>query len=201
MGWCRGGWHLVLHNEGDALQQPQPRHHVVLPQLGGLHKFAKVVALPCMCLALAHLTYLWLLWLSEFSSTVNMLRSAELQGHSTDTAVLSGCVLGPQSWVWDELKGIADMRFRFLEEEDSCDLVTRLASSMGWVAPEHLLVADYLHTQWQPDQVRHTGCCRGVGMFTQAYMDGHFGIDSVPIRHPTFIAGLTWFIVTRPLQA
>lgn len=67
------------------------------------------------------------------------------------------CVLctpaGPQKWVWEEIKSIADMKFRFLEEEDSCDLVTRLASTMAWVQPEHLLVADYLHQQWQPDKV------------------------------------------------
>jgi hypothetical protein len=42
---------------------------------------------------------------------------------------------------------------RFLEEEDSCDFVTRLASTMGWVEPQHLLSADYLHQQWQPDKV------------------------------------------------
>lgn len=36
----------------------------------------------------------------------------------------------PQERVWTELKGIADMKFRFLEEEDSCDYVTRLAGSM-----------------------------------------------------------------------
>jgi secreted Zn-dependent insulinase-like peptidase len=60
---------------------------------------------------------------------------------------------GPQEWVYHELKAIADMKFRFLEEEDSCELVTRLASTMGWVEPQHLLVADYLHQQWQPEKV------------------------------------------------
>jgi nardilysin len=61
---------------------------------------------------------------------------------------------GPQAWVWDEIASIAAMKFRFAEEEDSCDLVTRLASSMGWVAPQHLLAAEYMHEQWQPDKVR-----------------------------------------------
>lgn len=43
---------------------------------------------------------------------------------------------------------------RFMEEEDSCDFVTRLASTMGWVDHAHLLAADYLHQQWQPERVR-----------------------------------------------
>jgi nardilysin len=62
--------------------------------------------------------------------------------------------------VWDEIASIAAMKFRFAEEEDSCDLVTRLASSMGWIAPQHLLKAEYMHEQWQPEKVRrlHLSC-------------------------------------------
>lgn len=46
---------------------------------------------------------------------------------------------------------------RFMEEDDSCDFATRLAATMGWVEPQHLLVADYLHQHWQPDRVREGG--------------------------------------------
>ncbi|WIA37472.1 hypothetical protein OEZ86_014388 [Tetradesmus obliquus] len=60
---------------------------------------------------------------------------------------------GPQAWVWQEIAAIVGMKFRFAEEEDSCDLVTRLASNMGWVAPQHLLAAEYLHEEWQPEKV------------------------------------------------
>ncbi|WIA17248.1 hypothetical protein OEZ85_014121 [Tetradesmus obliquus] len=60
---------------------------------------------------------------------------------------------GPQAWVWQEIAAIAGMKFRFAEEEDSCDLVTRLASNMSWVAPQHLLAAEYLHEEWQPEKV------------------------------------------------
>lgn len=55
--------------------------------------------------------------------------------------------------MWEEIQNIAAMKFRFIEEEDSCDIVTRLASSMGWVRPEHLLVAEYMHEKWQPEKV------------------------------------------------
>lgn len=64
--------------------------------------------------------------------------------------------------MWQEIAAIAGMKFRFAEEEDSCDLVTRLASNMGWVAPQHLLAAEYLHEEWQPEKVRGLlmPCCR-----------------------------------------
>ncbi|MEW5302568.1 MAG: hypothetical protein WDW38_002287 [Sanguina aurantia] len=42
---------------------------------------------------------------------------------------------GPQEWVWQEMKAIADMRFKFQEEED---------------AMEHALVAETLHQTWDP---------------------------------------------------
>lgn len=45
------------------------------------------------------------------------------------------------------------MKFRFQEEEESSDYVSRLAAGMHLVKPEHVLVADYLHEEWQPDMV------------------------------------------------
>jgi Middle or third domain of peptidase_M16 len=60
---------------------------------------------------------------------------------------------GPQRWVWEELRDISAMKFRFQEEEEPCDTVTRLASCLGWVPPHHVLCADYLHEKWTPDQV------------------------------------------------
>ncbi|KAI8472962.1 MAG: Metalloenzyme, LuxS/M16 peptidase-like protein [Monoraphidium minutum] len=60
---------------------------------------------------------------------------------------------GPQEWVWRELKAISDFKFRFLEDEDSCDYVTRLAATLGVVAPQHVLAADWLHEAWEPERV------------------------------------------------
>jgi hypothetical protein len=60
-----------------------------------------------------------------------------------------------------------------MEEEDSCDFVTRLASTMGWVDHAHLLAADYLHQQWQPERVRRRGGAAGVqqGMHAGGHTD------------------------------
>ncbi|KXZ55212.1 hypothetical protein GPECTOR_3g355 [Gonium pectorale] len=60
---------------------------------------------------------------------------------------------GPQEWVWQEMRSVADQRWRFLEEGDPMDAVSRLAGAMHHTAPAHTLVADYLHESWQPDLV------------------------------------------------
>lgn len=38
---------------------------------------------------------------------------------------------GPQEWVWREMKAIAELRWRFLEEEDAMDSVSRIAGGAG----------------------------------------------------------------------
>jgi secreted Zn-dependent insulinase-like peptidase len=66
---------------------------------------------------------------------------------------------GPQEWVWREMAAIADMKFRFHEEDDASDTVSRLAGLMHIREPHHLLVADFLHRDWRPDLVGGTACC------------------------------------------
>lgn len=51
---------------------------------------------------------------------------------------------GPMDWVWDELKGIADMGYRFLDKSHPSDYVVRLANNMQVHAPEHTLSGEYL---------------------------------------------------------
>jgi secreted Zn-dependent insulinase-like peptidase len=66
---------------------------------------------------------------------------------------------GPQEWVFQELKSIANMKFQFQEEGDAMDCVTQLAQSMHMCAPEHILVQEYLHEEWDPAQVSGDGSC------------------------------------------
>ena len=63
---------------------------------------------------------------------------------------------GPQKWVFDELANIAQMRFKFAEEEDACEYALRLAADAPYYAPEHLLNGHYLYDQWNPTLVRST---------------------------------------------
>ncbi|KAL3144870.1 hypothetical protein ABBQ38_001970 [Trebouxia sp. C0009 RCD-2024] len=60
---------------------------------------------------------------------------------------------GPQKWVFDELANIAQMRFKFAEEEDACEYALRLAADAPYYAPEHLLNGHYLYDQWDPQLV------------------------------------------------
>ncbi|CAL8470131.1 g9673 [Coccomyxa elongata] len=58
--------------------------------------------------------------------------------------------VGPQRWVFDELAAIADLKFRFAEEEDACEYVSRLAADMPHYAPEHVLCGPHLYDNWNP---------------------------------------------------
>lgn len=62
---------------------------------------------------------------------------------------------GPKKWVFDELANIAQMRFKFAEEEDACEYALRLAADAPYYAPEHLLNGHYLYDQWNPTLVRN----------------------------------------------
>ncbi|GLI60577.1 hypothetical protein VaNZ11_002737, partial [Volvox africanus] len=61
---------------------------------------------------------------------------------------------GSQEWVWQEMRAVSEQRWRFLEEGDPMDTVSRLAAAMHITRPEHTLVSEYLHETWQPDLVR-----------------------------------------------
>jgi secreted Zn-dependent insulinase-like peptidase len=42
-------------------------------------------------------------------------------------------------WAFRELRDIAEMKFRFAEEEDACEYVTRVAGEAHQYAPAHVL--------------------------------------------------------------
>eukprot|EP00208_Stichococcus_sp_RCC1054_P001535 CAMPEP_0206142388 /NCGR_PEP_ID=MMETSP1473-20131121/16665_1 /ASSEMBLY_ACC=CAM_ASM_001109 /TAXON_ID=1461547 /ORGANISM="Stichococcus sp, Strain RCC1054" /LENGTH=1083 /DNA_ID=CAMNT_0053537371 /DNA_START=256 /DNA_END=3510 /DNA_ORIENTATION=+ len=57
---------------------------------------------------------------------------------------------GPQEWVFKELRDIAEVKFRFAEEEDACEYVTRLAAELHMFAPAHALKGQWVYGQWDP---------------------------------------------------
>jgi secreted Zn-dependent insulinase-like peptidase len=59
-------------------------------------------------------------------------------------------ITGPQPWVFQELADIARLRFRFADEEDACDYVSRLVADMPHYAPEHALCGPHLYEHWDP---------------------------------------------------
>eukprot|EP00873_Tetraselmis_striata_P042477 jgi/Tetstr1/462741/TSEL_000701.t1 len=60
---------------------------------------------------------------------------------------------GPQRWVYDELKAIADMRFMFQEEEDACEYCTNLAPNLHRFPPSHLLRSESLFSEYDPELI------------------------------------------------
>ena len=61
---------------------------------------------------------------------------------------------GPQRWVFDELAAVAEQRFRFADEEEASEYVSRLAASLPLYAPEHALNGPHVHEAWRPGLVR-----------------------------------------------
>lgn len=72
--------------------------------------------------------------------------------------------VGPQRWVFDELAAISNLKFRFTEEEDACEYVSRLAADMPHYAPEHALCGPHLYENWKPSLVStaHARCAESL---------------------------------------
>jgi nardilysin len=64
---------------------------------------------------------------------------------------------GPQRWVFEELGAIARLKFQWAEEEEACELVSRLACDMPLYAPAHALCGTYLYEDWRPELVWRAG--------------------------------------------
>jgi nardilysin len=60
---------------------------------------------------------------------------------------------GPQQWIFAELAAIKNMEFRFAEEEDASEYVTRLAAGAERYAPQHAVAGEWLLTRWDAPAV------------------------------------------------
>ena len=54
----------------------------------------------------------------------------------------------PQKWIWDEMKTINDINFRFLAKSSPASYVSTLASSMDAYAPEDIVCGRYLTREY-----------------------------------------------------
>ncbi|KAL4440115.1 hypothetical protein ABPG75_003116 [Micractinium tetrahymenae] len=103
---------------------------------------------------------------------------------------------GPQRWAYDELAAIAQMRFRFQEEEDASDFTSGLAADLFFYQPQHVLAGQYMFDDWDPqlvtellqgmtpDAVRLDLCTRGYEEAKQAVLGGLAGAQEG--REPWF---------------
>ncbi|OQR74836.1 nardilysin-like [Tropilaelaps mercedesae] len=61
---------------------------------------------------------------------------------------------GPQQWLWNELKQIADFDFRFQEEEEARDYVCNMCQAMQEYPEEHYLCGSELYMEYKPEALR-----------------------------------------------
>ncbi|XP_023021581.1 insulin degrading metalloproteinase isoform X2 [Leptinotarsa decemlineata] len=61
---------------------------------------------------------------------------------------------GPQKWVQEENRNIAQMVFRFKDKESPRNYITSLVHTMQEYPMEHLLCANYMLSEWQPDLIK-----------------------------------------------
>lgn len=94
-------------------------------------------------------------------------------------AMLRGA--GVQRWAWDEMAGIGQLKWRFLEEEDAADYAAQVAGDMFSYPVEHVLVGQYLHEEYDPGLVRNRHpllCCNFLGSLEQDCCVRLFGLTS-----------------------
>ena len=59
----------------------------------------------------------------------------------------------PQQWIWEEMKDINDMNFRFKQKSEVDNYVSSIAASMESVRPEHVLSFRYLTEEYDPELI------------------------------------------------
>ena len=62
--------------------------------------------------------------------------------------------MGPQEWMWNELKQLDENRFRFKNEEDAYSYVKSLSNVMQYVPQEHYLCASELFLEYSAEKIQ-----------------------------------------------
>ncbi|KAL3850535.1 hypothetical protein ACJIZ3_012417 [Penstemon smallii] len=61
----------------------------------------------------------------------------------------------PQEWIFKELQDIANMDFRFAEEQPQDDYAAELAENLLVYPPEHVIYGDYAYEVWDEETVKY----------------------------------------------
>jgi len=62
--------------------------------------------------------------------------------------------LGPQKWVFDELKGLSTVAFRFKDKETPQGYVCGLAGRLQYYPIEEVISGDYIFKEWKPELIQ-----------------------------------------------
>lgn len=61
----------------------------------------------------------------------------------------------PQEWIYKELQDIANMDFRFAEEQPQDDYASEIAANLLVYPPEHVVYGDYAYEVWDAQMINH----------------------------------------------
>jgi insulysin len=62
---------------------------------------------------------------------------------------------GPQEWIWNELRLLGDIDFRFMAKKKPMSTATNLASSMQYFPSEDILRGHYIYSKYDPALIQH----------------------------------------------
>lgn len=60
----------------------------------------------------------------------------------------------PQEWIFKELQDIANMEFRFAEEQPQDDYAAEIAENLLVYPPEHVVYGEYAYEDWDPEKIK-----------------------------------------------
>lgn len=60
----------------------------------------------------------------------------------------------PQVWIFKELQDIANMEFRFAEEQPQDDYAAELAANLLIYPPEHVIYGEYAYEDWDAEKIK-----------------------------------------------
>ncbi|XP_047330594.1 nardilysin-like [Impatiens glandulifera] len=63
--------------------------------------------------------------------------------------------VSPQEWIFKELQDIANMEFRFAEEQPQDDYAAELAENLIIYPPEHVICGDYAYKIWDEEKIQY----------------------------------------------
>lgn len=60
---------------------------------------------------------------------------------------------GPQEWIWNELKEVSDMRFKFLNKVEPSTYAVSLANDMHRYPADQSISGKYMFTEYNPNEI------------------------------------------------
>jgi len=60
----------------------------------------------------------------------------------------------PERWIFEEIKKLAETRFRFLSKKSPINFCTAIAGDMQYYSPEHYLIGSFLYSEFDPQNIK-----------------------------------------------